>query len=260
MKLSNRLFGAAAAALLVVACGSSDSGSEQPPAAQPGTVNKPVAKQAASQTINAATQVQSNNDGVQAASNLQGAAAQAQGIIQPSYGGAPSALLGETIGQIGQMLGTADGCSCDEASKTCTYTNCTPNGSDNLTINGSLSWGGGKVVAKGLSYDIANTGALSSLKLTLDCDLTVGATQIDGSMHTSGSTAGTAGTGAAGGAPGGTSFSYEWDTTIKFNAVTYSGGQPTGGSIDVSGSYAIKLGAGGVGDQTYAGSANVTFP
>ena len=262
MKLSTRILSGLAAAILATACSSSDSGGSTPAtqSTQPGQVNTPVAKQAAAQTITAVTSLQSSNDGKSGVSSLEGAAAQAQGIISPATGsgGLPAALLGATIGTARQALGTDAGCVCDETAKTCTYTNCSPNGATNFTVNGKMSWGNGKVVATNLVYDVSQTGGIDSIHITLDCDLTVSATSIDGTMHTTGNTAfetGDAGSSGIG------QVTYAWDTSIKYDAVTYANGAATGGSLDVTGSYTISYGASGIlPDQTYSGTASVTFP
>jgi hypothetical protein len=225
-------------ALAAAACGSDETETKQP-AANKATVNTAQAKEAAKQAIAASLSAVKDNNGQTAANQLQSAASQMQGVITPAGGaGAAPAAAGGAL--------AAGTCSCDASQ--CTFQDCgDPNGT---TINGTMSWSGGHVLCD-LTYHVANNGGYT-LDLATTCDLTVTDTSIDGTLGSSGSLDGSAGAGE--GQTGGMSYSYSWTTSTAYNAVTFNGsGTPTGGSIDVSGTYEV-------GGQSYEGSATIAFP
>lgn len=221
----------AATAVLAAACGGDDS-SGGGPQAQPGKVNEQTARQSAQTTISASLSAVNGNDGHSAAAQFQSAASQSQGIITP----APAAGTGSTTPSGGPLAAG----TCDCTGTSCTFQDCSDD--PNVTMNGTLSWTGGTVKCD-LTYVLEGS---TPLTLHTSCDLTVGATSIDGTLGSSG----TVDLGQQGGGYG----NYSWTSATTFENVTYSGGgQPTGGSIHVEGTYSIA-------GQTYAGNADVTFP
>lgn len=219
--------------LVAVACGGSDDDGGAP-AAQAGTVNPQAAKSTASSTINAATTAVKTNNGLGAAAQMQAASNQAQGIVSPA-GGAQAGSAPE-LGSL--SLAAGPGCTC-EATK-CVFMACKDN--PGVEINGEISWDGGHVVCKNLTYKV--TQGVSNIDMTTNCDLTVTDTKITGTLSSKGSTSY---------AVQGTAGQYTWDANVKFNDVTYANGQPTGGSVDASSTVSV-------GGQNYAGTSNVKFP
>ncbi|MCC6648900.1 MAG: hypothetical protein IT374_25460 [Polyangiaceae bacterium] len=221
--------------LALAACGGSDDDSA--PAAQPGTVNPQAAKSTATSTISGALTATKSNDGNSAVGQIQAASSSAQSIVSPAAGGGQPQALSD-LGTLSLAVGP--GCAC-EATK-CVFTACKDNPS--VEINGELSWEGGRVLCKNLTYKI-NQGGVSNVEMTTNCDLTVSDTKITGSLSSKGSTSY-----AAQGAGAG---QYTWDATVKFNDVTHANGQPTGGSVDATSTVSVA-------GQTYSGSSTVKFP
>lgn len=221
-------------ALAAAACGSDESETKSTPKKQ-ATVNTAQAKEAAKQAIAASISAVRDGNGQNAANQLQGAASQMQGVITPAPGG--TAQAASPAGAL-----AAGTCNCDESQ--CTFQDCGDNGT---TINGTMSWKDGHLLCD-LTYHIENQGSYT-LDLTTTCDLTVTETSIDGSLGSTGSLDGT-----AEGQGNGAAYNYSWSSSSTYNAVTFDGnGMPTGGSIDITGSYDI-------GGQSYEGSATITFP
>lgn len=221
--------------LFAVACGGSDD--ESAPAAQAGTVNPQAAKSTASSAITAASTAVKTNNGLGAAAQMQSASSSAQSIVSPSAGSVPQAIQPD-LGSLTLAVGA--GCTC-EATR-CVFSACKDN--PGVEINGEISWDGGHVVCKNLNYKVMQAGGVSNLDMTTNCDLTLTDTKMVGTLSSKGSTS-YAASGAAG--------TYTWDSTVKFNDVTYTNGTPTGGSIDASSTVSVA-------GQTYAGSSNVKFP
>lgn len=220
------------AAAFAAACGGDDSGGGAP-AGQPGKVNEATAKQSAQTAIAASLSAVNDNNGQSAAGQFQSAASQSQGIITP----APAAGTGSTQPSGGPLAAG----TCDCTGTSCTFQDCADD--PNVTMNGTMSWGGGKVQCD-LTYVIKGTSTPLTLHTT--CNLTVGATSIDGTLGSSG----TVDLGQQGGGYG----NYSWTSAMTFKSVTYAaGGQPSGGSLHVEGTYSIA-------GQTYAGNADVSFP
>lgn len=187
--------------------------------AKSGMVNEGAAKSNAMQTISAVTTLTASTDpnaGQTAAMQLMGVAQGAQGIVTPSMG--------------------QDNCACEGT--TCTFQDCGQNGS---TMTGTISWGDGTVTSD-ISYSIDQAG--TTYNLTVKTDLTVTETSIDGTVSSTGS-------GSVSG--GGTSANFSWSNLVDFMAVTYSGGQPTGGSVYVDATTTVN-------GETYGGQATVSFP
>lgn len=239
--------------LLAVGCGSSD---DDKPAAAEGTPNKQGASSATTSTITAVqTAIKPSAGGAagdagQSSANQLASAAQAtQGLVTPAAGTAaksfaiPGLELADFLRPLAGQTGT---CTCTADS--CTFAACS-NGS--VTIDGTYSFGGGKIKATGLKYTIdVATGLTAKLVITVDADITATATSINGSFHSAGSTDGMA---------GGQTFSSAWDSTLEFKNVTFpsGGGAATGGSSHVSSTTTVTAGG---ATQAYQGSFDVTFP
>lgn len=234
MKLTRiALIPALASLSLLVACGGDDSGGA--PAAQQGTVNPQAAKGTATSTISAATTAVKSNNGLAAASQMQSASSQAQGIVTPAGGGTAPANLPD-LGSLSLAVG--EGCTCEPTK--CVFKACKDNPS--VEINGEISWDAGHVVCKNLTYKVVS--GPSTVDITTNCDLTVSDTKIAGTLSSKGATSY-----AVQGATGQTT----WDATVKFNEVTFANGQPTGGSIDATSTVSAA-------GQNYSGSTTVNFP
>lgn len=238
---------------VLAGCGGDE---EEKPAGNLGTPNKQAATSAAQTTI---TSVQtaikpnaSGNPGQSSANQLAGAAQAAQNVVTPAAGTAAQALFPLEV-QTGlrplaePMPGSSGKCECTATS--CTFAACTMG---SVTIDGTYAWGGGKVQCTGLKYTIKSAagGFGAEVKIDLSCDLTVTATQIDGSFRSKGSTTSNV---------AGNAYQSDWDTSIDFKGVTFpsGGGAPTGGSQHVEGSITTSI-AGAA--QTYVASFDVTYP
>ena len=245
--------------LLVAGCGSSD---DDKPAAAEGTPNKSGASSATTSTITAVqTAIKpaaggAAGDSGQASANQLASAAQAtQNLVTPAAGTAAKSLPGlELIADLLHPLaptGQTGTCTCTADS--CTFSACS-NGS--LTIDGTYSYGGGKIKATGLKYTInvggaaAASGVTADVVITIDADITATATSINGSFHSAGSTNTSA---------GGQSYSSTWDSTLEFKNVTFpsGGGAATGGSEHVAATTNVSAGG---SSQAYQSNFDITFP
>ena len=243
--------------LLVAGCGSSD---DSKPAAAEGTPNKSGASSATASTITAVqTAIKPSAGGAagdsgQASANQLASAAQAtQNLVTPAAGGTGAKSLPglELIADFLHPLaptGQTGTCTCTADS--CTFAACS-NGS--VTIDGTYSFGGGKIKATGLKYTInigASGGVMADVVITIDADITATATTIDGSFHSAGSTNASA---------SGQTYSSTWDSTLAFNKVTFpsGGGAATGGSEHVSAMTNVTSGG---ASQAYQSNFDVTFP
>jgi hypothetical protein len=244
--------------LLVAGCGSSD---DSKPAAAEGTPNKSGAASATTSTITAVqTAIKPSAGGApgdsgQASANQLASAAQAtQNLVTPAAGTAAKSVPGlELIADLLHPLaptGQTGTCTCTADS--CTFVACS-NGS--LIIDGTYSYGGGKIKATGLKYTIdlagaAAGGATVKAVITIDADITATATSINGSFHSAGSTDTSA---------GGQTYSSTWDSTLEFKAVTFpsGGGAATGGSEHVAATTTVNAGG---GSQSYQSNFDITFP
>ena len=246
--------------LLVAGCGSSD---DSKPAAAEGTPNKSGASSATTTTITAVqTAIKPSAGGApgdagQASANQLASAAQAtQNLVTPAAGGAGAKslpgleLLADFLHPLAPT-GQTGTCTCTADS--CTFAACSNGG---VTIDGTYSFGGGKIKATGLKYTInvggeaAAGGVTADVVITIDADITATATSIDGSFHSAGSTTSSA---------GGQSYSSTWDSTLAFNKVTFpsGGGAATGGSEHVSATTNVTAGG---ASQAYQSTFDVTFP
>ena len=239
--------------LLVAGCGSSD---DDKPAAAEGTPNKQGASSATTATISAVqTAIKPSaggaNAGQDSANQLSSAAQATQGLVTPSAGTAaksfPGLELADFLRPLADPAGQTGTCTCTADS--CTFAACS-NGA--LTIDGTYSFGGGKIKATGLKYTIklASGAAAADVVINVDADITATATSIDGSFRS----AGTSTTSA-----GGQTYTSAWDSKLEFKAVTFgaSGGAATGGSEHVSSTTTVTAGG---ATQAYQANFDVTFP
>lgn len=250
-----RLVCVAVVGMLVVACGGDDE--EEKPAGQPGTTNKQSAVTATQGTINAVNGLTGSNaasSGTSSANLLGSAAQQTQNIVQPAAGGqtqgqslAALAMIGDFLTPQANPPGYTGTCECTETS--CTFTDCK---GPQLTINGSFSWGGGKLKATGLKYvlNAAGGGATVDVTWTVDADMSIATTSIDGTFKTTGNQKTSA---------GGYNTESTWDNTLTFKQVTFASGSPTatGGSLNTKGTYTITVNG---QTQTYNGNVDISFP
>lgn len=238
-----------------VGCGGSD---DDKPAAAEGTPNKATASSATTTTITAAQTALKpasggNNNGYGSASTLSSAAQACQSLVTPSAGSASQGLtIADLLKPLENPSGTTGTCDCTADS--CTFVACK---SATLTIDGTYSFGGGKLKATGLKYviDAAGAGGAASgvgtkVEITLDADMTATATSLDGTFKSTGTSTSTA---------GGQTYGSEWDSSLTFKGVTFpsGGGSPTAGSVAVDSTFAVNAGG---QSQRYAGTYDVTFP
>lgn len=245
---------------LVAGCGSSD---DDKPAAAEGTPNKQGASAATTSTITAVqTAIKPSaggapgDSGQSSATQLASAAQATQNLVTPAAGTAARSLPGLELADLLRPLAPTAGqtgtCTCTADS--CTFVACS-NGS--LIIDGTYSYGAGKIKATGLKYTINVGGAAAAagiatadVVITIDADITTTATSIDGTFHSAGSTNTSA---------GGQTYSSSWDSTLQYKAVAFpsGGGAPTGGSVSVASTTNVTAGG---ASQAYQASFDVTFP
>ena len=247
----------------VVACGEDD---EDKAAAQPASVNEQVATQSVQDAITALASVSTASGGPSSASALATVAQSSQNLLQAKQPGTtPSSVAsGLTIEDgIAPLDLDSPGCTCTETS--CTFSNCSPStGSSqfSFTIDGSYSWGGGRVQCNDLKYTFggsnsgtpgANIGFSTKVVVTINCDITVTETMIKGFIQSAGSSS----TEIAGQNTQG-AYSSEWNVKTTYADVTFNDSkQPTGGSVKVEGTTSVTAGG---QTQSYAGSAEIRFP
>jgi len=171
-------------------------------------------------------------DGVSAAYQLSSLGTSALGLVGPA-GSQPQS----ENGQAKQALQTGV-CECDATS--CTFEDCGDDANpNNFTINGTISWANGNVVAD-LRYAGSDVSG-STYDFGVVMNVTVTETSIDGSVESDGSV-------TAQGA------NVSWDSSIQMNDVQFnSSGCPTSGSIDVDASVSYASA------QSYSGQDTITF-
>lgn len=247
------LTAAALGAFGTSACSSDSSTADAGPAAQAGTVNAQSAKGSSTSYVGGVSQAVDQNKGQAALGTLIAGAQQAQGIVSPAVGsGARPAniKLSDAIGQVSQAI-----TSCDTActGTTCDFKGCGTSDGGTITINGTLSWTGGNLKCVNLTYDIDQSSVGGSkTKITLDCDVTVSASTIKGTIKSTGTTS-IGGLLADAGAAASGIGDVGWSSETNFVDVKYANGKPTSGSVKVSATTTVA-------GQSYAGSAEVTFP
>ena len=240
------------ALVLVAGCGSS---SDDKPAAAEGTPNKQGASSATTATISAVqTAIKpaagGTNAGQASANQLSSAAQATQGLVTPAAGAAAKSFPGLELADFLRPLGDpgqTGTCTCTADS--CTFAACS-NGS--VTIDGTYSFGAGKIKATGLKYTIKVAGGatMADVVINVDADITATATSINGSFRSAGTTNASA---------GGQTYSSNWDSTLEFKGVTFAsgGGAATAGSEHVSSTTTVTAGG---ATQAYQANFDVTFP
>lgn len=229
------------AAWLAVGCGSDDN----KPAGNQGTVNQGQAKTSSVSMTKGISNAVDKNDGQGSLNALVQGSQEARSIVSPAAGAKPQGIPGIVTG-----LRTTGTCAC-EGTK-CTYTDCTPTGGaggSGVVINGSLSWEAGNLKCVGLKYEISS--ASTKTTITLDCDVKVTASSINGYVKSSGSS-------SLGGllADAGVNVNVgdvSWTSNTVFKDVKYANGTPTSGSVHVDATTTVA-------GQTYNGSADINFP
>ena len=199
-----------------------------------GKFNEASAKQASTQNLNASLTLKDSTDanaGKTAAGQFYSAAFASSTSVTPTAFRLPSLKQGAY----------AAGCECSGTS--CTFQDCADdNGS--LSTTGTLSWTGGHVVANlTATYNDSST---ASFVVTIDVDLTITDTSINGHANSTGEYKLTGFAGAAGG--------YKWVANLEYSNVTYANGSPTGGSVSFDGEYTVG------NAQTYASSGTINYP
>jgi hypothetical protein len=211
----------------LAACGEDEE--SKAPENQPGaaTVNEAAVQQTASTAYQSVETAISSGDGQTAAFQMLSVGTSAFGMVQPSAGGQPA-----SIGSTSQALGAG---TCDCTANSCTFVDCSDDVSG-WTINGTISW-----TASSFDCDYTVTGAQAgaTYTFTLVGALTYAPDSLDGTLSTAGDydVQGQ---------------SVTWDSDLTFHSVTYSGGTPTGGSIDISSTISVA-------GQSYAADETVTF-
>lgn len=198
-----------------------------------GKFNEQSAKQASTQNLNASVTLKDSTDanaGKTAAGQFYSAAFSSSTSVTPVAFHLPSFKQGAY----------AAGCECSGTS--CTFQDCADdNGS--LSTTGTLSWAGGHVVANlTATYNDSST---ASFVVTIDVDLTITDTSINGHANSVGEYKLSGFAGAAGG--------YKWNANLTYANVTYANGSPTGGTVTFDGDYSIS-------GQAYSSSGSITYP
>jgi hypothetical protein len=231
-------------AVQLLACG---GGEDSGPPAMKGTVNAAQARSTVNNAVTLRSSVEAMN-GANVASAAIAFNASTNGIVTPSSGQVPSALVAEieTLMQAqmsGSQMCTATGCKFD---------NYSVNGQ--TTINGTVdaSTSGD---AKKIKWDLTMKGSgLSGGAATLSYDyngkgdITISATSLTGEVTTKM---------VASGSQGGQTFSSTSESLARFQSVVLANGMPTGGSIYAK-MTATGMSGGQSGAQAWEGTHN--FP
>lgn len=201
-----------------------------------GKFNETSARQASTQNLSTSLTLKDStaadtNAGKNAAGQFYSAAFASSTSVTPTAFRLPSFKQGAF----------AAGCECSGTS--CTFQDCADD-DGSLSTTGTLSWGGGHVVANlTATYNDSST---ASFVVTIDVDLTITDTSVNGHANSVGEYKLTGFAGAAG--------SYKWVANLTYANVTYANGSPTGGSVSFDGEYTLG------NTQTYASSGTVNFP
>lgn len=242
-----------------------DMDAVQSPPAQPATVNKQAAASVAQGTIGALSATVNGGGGASSAGSLAAVAQSSQSLLQSGSPGTASTRSAlevevEVQGALSPLDMNGPGCTCTKTE--CTFDNCSPlaggngKGSYAYTIDGYYSWADGHIVCRDLMYTFSGSnGAVSStnVAVTLNCDVTVTSSSIDGFIRSAGSS-------SANVAGQTTQYAYSasWDVTTKFQKVTFgTDKQPSGGSMHVEGTTTANYGG---QEMKSSGSADVSFP
>lgn len=208
-----------------------------------GKFNEVQAKQVASSNIDTTVSLNtstSDTAGETAAQQFQATSLSAGASIIT-----PVAMLPALLGKAGAFAAGTREC----ANQKCTfqdYSNSTESGA--LTINGVIDWSGGRIkTGPALTYKVKTAGL--DWSTTLNIDLTVTETSINGIIDSSGkgTVEGTAGLGGIAGA------GWDYASKIEYKAVTLAAGKPAGGSVVVTADYTV-------GGQAYTGGGTINYP
>lgn len=222
-KVLNRCFCICASALLLLpACGKSDN----------AELNETVARSQATAAIQAVSGLQ-NNKGQAAAFGLIALGTSAQGILVADGKQKRSAPLALDLDRLRATEG--EGCECDENS--CTFDDC---GSGGFKINGKIKWD-----ENSMECDYKASGALQGMEwdFSIDANLKYSETSLDGDINSQGSVKGNI---------QGHSLDASWSTSLVFNEIKFSSGEPTSGTMSVKSEYKTE-------DQDLRGSGDIDF-
>jgi hypothetical protein len=199
------------------------------------TPNGEVSPQAAQSNTTTAilgSQTAIGGDGLAAAYQLASLGTSALSLVGPA-GSQPQSVTGEAK----QALQTGV-CECTGTS--CTFEDCSDDSyAGTFTLNGTLSWANGNVVAD-LQYAGSDASG-QTYDFSVAMDVTVTETSIDGTVSSTGSV----------NAQG---QSVSWESDLVMNDIQFgAAGCPTSGSLDVDASVTYA------GSQTYSGQESITF-
>jgi hypothetical protein len=193
------------------------------------TINEAVMRDTATAALSAA-QITVAGDGEAGAFELLDVGTSAVELLTPEESERTTLASTESF----ERLKQGEGCECTENS--CTFNNC--DRGTGLLLSGSISW---TDTTLDCDYSVAGNSAGATYSFSVFCDLDYTDTSLDGQLNTRGSVE-LAASGQVS----------TWDTQMTFNNVTYTGGQPTGGSIDVSASVMV-------GGETFTANLSVEF-
>lgn len=229
----NRRIGLAVVLLssMALACGDdSESEGDGGGAQSNGQVNEAAAQGNATQTITG-SKTAISGDGLAAAYQLASLGTSALSLVQPAGQAGP-----QSEGQAKQAVQVG---TCDCTDTQCTFVGCSDDAYPNpFTIDGTLSWGGGHVVAD-LTYTGSAAAATYDFHLTMD--VTVTDTTIDGTVGTDGSVQSSG-------------YGTTWESSLDMNGITFNAsGCPTAGTLDVDAS------VDGPSTADYSATTTITF-
>jgi hypothetical protein len=261
--------------MLVTACGDEEDDAE-PTASKPNPQSAALATQQTVMAVSSLTGPGATGPnaamlGLSAVNVLGGVGEQTQNMVQPDFGfgndddeatDSKKASIGalvhlSSVRPLTTPPGYTGTCECTETS--CTFTACKGQ-NQQLTLDGTYSWGGGKLKATGLKFTMssANTAGETSITTdatwTIDCDMTISPTAIDGTFRTNGSSK------QAVTRQGGPNQNVDasWNTTLTFKQVAFvANTAPTGGSTHVSSTVNATVNGSA---YKYGGDFDVTFP
>lgn len=229
----------AISALVVAAaaCGGDD--------ASHGTVNTANAKASVEQLAKINSSMAASN-GANAASALQALTSAGQSMVTPA------GQAGRQIGLLPESFPRPDLSRAISGTAECSATSCTFNnyGDDTAgsswSINGSITKSG-DTTSFDITYKVASGG--TTVDWTIDGDVTVTATLVDGNVHSHGVTDVASGSNNPG-------VNVTWDTAVDYNHITLDAqGCATGGDVHATVSYNVKSGGNGGSFAVQGGAA-----
>lgn len=209
------------------------------PQGQAATVNQAAAKQNAQSAIAAALAAK-QGQGASSVSSFVGLGSGAFSLLTPSAPGQGAQTTALLTAPVGAFAPDEVGVSCTDTS--CTFDHYAPAGA--YTVDGSMSWGGGHLVAD-LTVSMSQNGMSFEFETTADLEVTD--SSLDGTVTSKGRVV------VPQAQQYGSSGEVSWDSSVEYDELTFANGQPTGGSMSVHASMQS-------GDQSYVGDVTVSFP